>query len=82
MKYVIVFAVLMAGFWLWRHRRDDDAEGDASTQKPVAPPRKPAGLPQTMVPCAQCGLHLPLQDSVKGSQGRYCSALHRQQSEG
>lgn len=35
-----------------------------------------------MVGCARCGVHLPGQDAVRGSQGSYCTVAHRREAEG
>jgi uncharacterized protein len=34
-----------------------------------------------MVACLHCGTHLTAADAVKGRQGSYCSAEHRQRHE-
>ncbi|MGN6701719.1 MAG: PP0621 family protein [Burkholderiaceae bacterium] len=42
------------------------------------PPSRPA-LPEAMVRCAHCGLHLPVSESVAGPAGTpFCCAEHRQ----
>lgn len=38
-----------------------------------APP--PGG--ESMVPCAHCGVHVPLSESVTDGTRHYCSAAHR-----
>ena len=74
MKYLLVIAVLVIAWILWRsgRRHDDDAAQ-------AAPPPAPApALPQDMVRCPVCALHLPRPDAVAGASGRlYCSAEHR-----
>ena len=51
----------------------------AARQKPAdSPPPSPA-IPQHMVRCPVCGVHLPHGDALVGRQGEYCSAAHRQQ---
>jgi len=72
MKYVILLLAVLAGIWWIRKQRPQN------TGTPT--PRQPSG-PQTMVTCAQCGVHLPDSDAVQGLQGVYCSAAHRQQVE-
>jgi uncharacterized protein len=79
MKYLLVLVVVLVGFWSWRNRRVDD------DQNPPAAPKQrpgPSALPQTMVRCNHCGLHLPLQEALKGRKGQYCSVQHRQLLEG
>ena len=78
MKYLIVIAVLLVAWFVWRQQR----VGRHKT--PSAPPAAPraAGDPQAMVRCPVCALHLPDSDAVAGRQGRYCSEAHRAQAEG
>jgi len=79
MKYLLVLAVVWVAFLIWRQRRRDEARA-AAPPAPTPPPSIPA--PQAMLRCAQCGLHLPGSDAIKGRDGRdYCSAAHRQAGE-
>jgi uncharacterized protein len=72
MKYLVLLAVLVIAYLLWRHSRVERHRGESS-RPPAAP-----GAPQDMVSCAQCGLHLPQPDAVRGGDGRfYCSQEHR-----
>jgi uncharacterized protein len=74
MKFLLVVAVLVIAWLVWRSGRARE-EGD----KPAAPSagRAPA-LPQDMVRCPVCAVHLPRPDAVPGSSGRlYCCAEHR-----
>ena len=41
-----------------------------------APPPAPR-LPEHMVSCAECGMHLPASDALPGRGGQFCSAAHR-----
>jgi uncharacterized protein len=77
MKYLLVLAVVLLAFWIWRNNRIKDAT-------PPPSPRKPAALrqPTPMVACLDCGTHLPESEAVKGRQGAYCSAEHRRRHEG
>jgi uncharacterized protein len=72
MKYVILLLAVLAGIWWIRKQRPQNTGTQTS--------RPPSG-PQTMVTCAQCGVHLPDCDAVHGLQGVYCSVAHRQQVE-
>lgn len=78
MKLVLVFAVVLIGFFVWRSNR-------ASAKRvppPVRPPAKAdAGSAIEMVRCDVCGLHCPKVDAVAGKRGLYCTAQHRQQAE-
>jgi uncharacterized protein len=71
MKYLVLFAVLLIAYLVWRNNRlEDDARSSRRAQRP--------GAPQPMVDCAVCGVHLPQPDAVRGGDGRfYCSEEHR-----
>jgi uncharacterized protein len=71
MKYLVLFAVLLIAYLLWRNARIDRGPG---RNRGAAPP---AG-PLEMVSCAQCGVHLPKPEAIGGADGRlYCSQEHR-----
>lgn len=79
MKYLLVLAVVLVAFWVWRNNRLTDNTQD---QKPT-PRKQPAPrAPTVMVACLHCGTHLPESEAVLGRQGAYCSTEHRQLSEG
>ena len=78
MKFLLVFAVLLIGFFIWRSNRVGDKTPPA---KPAAPKAKGEGHAIEMVQCAVCGLHCPKTESVTGKLGVYCTAQHRQQAE-
>ena len=72
MKYLILLLVVLAVASYWRRARDADA---ARGQRPKgdAPP-----LPQDMVQCPVCLVHLPRGDALPGPGGQlYCCAEHR-----
>jgi uncharacterized protein len=72
MKYLVLVAVLVIAYMVWRSNR---VKGGAGT-KP-RDPGKGTG-PQEMIACPVCGLHLPQADAVTGSNGlAYCSHEHR-----
>jgi uncharacterized protein len=76
-KYLVLFAVLFVAYLVWRNDRVDRG-GDKQQRAPGAP-----GVPQPMVGCAVCGLHLPQSDAVRGADGRfYCGQEHRQRAGG
>ena len=75
MKFLLVLAVLVIAYLVWRSgrtRADED-------ERPKAPrPDATPALPQDMVRCPVCAVHLPRPDAVAGSSGRlYCCAEHR-----
>lgn len=77
MKYLLVLAVLLVAFYVWRGNRRDSLR-----TPPAAPASRPPGAPEAMVRCAQCGTHLPATDAVTGRRGSYCSTAHRDLIEG
>jgi uncharacterized protein len=74
MKFLLLFFIFMVLLWQWRHSRQ---------QKVKMAVRKNTAAPGVvdMVQCAQCGVHLPATDALKGAKGLYCSAAHRQVQE-
>jgi uncharacterized protein len=72
MKILLVLVVLWVAWAIWRANR---ARREPDPPKPA--PGPPA-LPQDMVRCTVCALHLPRPDAVAGASGRYyCGAEHR-----
>lgn len=83
MKYLLVLAVVVVAFHVWRNNRR--AERQERQEREAAAPPRPAratGQPIAMVACRACGTHLPQNEAVTGRQGSYCSAEHRQRIEG
>jgi uncharacterized protein len=74
-KYLIVIAVVLLVLWSVRsNRRGPSAK--ASAAKPGNP-----SLPQDMVQCPVCSVHLPRSDALPGPAGQlYCCAEHRQRA--
>ena len=73
MKLLLVIAVVWVALWIWRQGR----RAELRQRQPGAAP-SPA-LPQAMVRCAHCDLHLPAPEAVRGEHGSYyCSVAHRQ----
>ncbi len=74
MKYLLLFAVLMVAFYVWRSGRRD-APRDPPPPRPGSGP----GKPQDMVQCSACAVHLPRAEALSGPDGTvYCSEAHRQ----
>ncbi|MEP6791126.1 MAG: PP0621 family protein [Ramlibacter sp.] len=77
MKYLLVLAVVLFGVWLWRNNRRAERDEEAARKAP------PPALPQDMVRCPVCALHLPRADALPGRGGAlYCSAEHRSSAGG
>lgn len=72
MKYLVLLIVLAVVVGVWRSRRPP-ASGPEK-----APPRAPA-LPQDMVACSHCGVHVPRAEALMLGQHAYCCAEHRRQ---
>ena len=75
MKLLVVFLVVLFGVWLWRQGR----LADRSAKPP--PRRPPAALPNEMVRCAVCGLHLPASEALTSARGSFCGPEHQRQAE-
>jgi uncharacterized protein len=80
MKYLLVFALVLVGLWVWRNNRraDSGQTNKNSARRPMAP----HSLPTEIVACDVCHVHLPRAEALTGPGGVYCSAAHRQQAEG
>lgn len=76
MKYLLVTALIVGVFWLWRHKRPT-----GSSAPPPARPPQPDPRATEIVACNVCHVHLPKSDALIDSQGFYCSAAHRRQAE-
>jgi uncharacterized protein len=71
MKYLLLIVVLALFFSMLARKR-------ARPPAPKPPdPARPKAQALSMVSCAQCGLHLPLDEALPGQGGVFCSAAHR-----
>ena len=68
MKYLLLLALLAGVFFIARRGRPNE---------PEAPKPQPPAPPQTMLRCAECGMHLPADEALPGRGGVFCSAAHR-----
>lgn len=67
MKYLIFLFILGGGVWLlWRQLR-----------RARIPPEARKKKSESMVQCAQCGLHLPRSEALVGKGGIFCDEPHR-----
>lgn len=80
MKYLLVTALAVLVFWLWRHNRQ--AERNAAQRESTARPSPAAKSVQAteVVACDVCHVHLPRSEAVTGRKGLYCSEAHRRQA--
>lgn len=68
MKVLLVLLAIYALWWLLRR-----SFGGLRPSAPQAPP-SPA---QTILACAQCGVHLPQDETLPGRGGVFCGEAHR-----
>jgi uncharacterized protein len=71
MKYLVLLLIVVGGIWWIRQQR-----------RPHNTHAHKSSGPQVMVPCLHCGTHIPENDAIRGAQGTYCSAAHRDAHEG
>lgn len=72
MKYLVLLIVLAVVVGVWRSRRPPASGAEK------AAPRAPA-LPQDVVACDHCGVHVPRAEALMLGQHAYCCAEHRRQ---
>lgn len=70
MKYLVLLIVLVVAIGIWRSRRAPYASRDKSVPTPLA-------LPQDMLACAHCGIHIPQAEALMLGNYAYCSDEHR-----
>jgi uncharacterized protein len=81
MKYLLVTALILGVFWLWRHNRQ--AERDAAAPPRAPAPAAPASAVTEIVACNVCQVHLPKSEALIGREGGvYCSQAHRREAGG
>jgi uncharacterized protein len=74
MKYLLLLAILVLAYMAWRNGRLREAGERAAHARPQARP----ALPQDMVCCPVCSVHLPRNEALTGASGRlYCTHEHR-----
>jgi uncharacterized protein len=74
MKYLLLIVVVGLVFFLLGVKR---SRPTVRPPKAEASPKPAEALPQDMVSCAYCGLHLPQTEALPGRGGQFCSAAHR-----
>lgn len=81
MKYLLVTALVLVVFWLWRHNRQAErkaAQSDGASRPDRA--TKKSAQATEVVACSVCQVHLPRAEAVTGHKGLYCSEAHRRQA--
>jgi len=74
MKFIVVVIAVLALVWLVRRSLHDYAEGVRARR---AAPRADGDVPQPMLACAHCGVHLPRDEALPGRGGVFCDEAHR-----
>jgi uncharacterized protein len=82
MKYLLILAVLVVAYLIWKRNRRRKAEAQAQQTAAQRQTQPPPATPSAMLTCRHCGLHLPLTDATQGSLGFYCGPEHRRLAEG
>jgi uncharacterized protein len=83
MKLLVILFVVLFGLWLWRRGREADRADrtDHAGRTPGRPTaRRPPALPNEMVRCEVCGLHLPATDALTTGDASFCSPEHQRQA--
>lgn len=70
MKYLVLLVVLVVAIGIWRSNRA--APGQARPGKARTP-----ALPQDMVACEHCGVHVPRAEALVRGDHAYCSLEHQ-----
>ncbi|WP_151635698.1 PP0621 family protein [Noviherbaspirillum aerium] len=75
--WVLLAALIV--FWVFLSRKKQKAK--ASRKRPrESAGRTGTGDAEIMIPCTQCGIHLPYSEAVIGAAGApFCSEAHRLQ---
>lgn len=74
MKYLLLIVVIGLVFFLLGIKRSRPA---VRAPKAEVRPKPAEALPQDVVSCVHCGLHLPKSEALPGQGGLFCSAAHR-----
>jgi uncharacterized protein len=76
-KFFLVLVVVFVVFWVLRsvlHNRAKPPSRASSKSESEA-------MPQPMVTCAHCGVHLPRDEALPGRGGVFCDNKHRTEFE-
>lgn len=70
MKYLVLLVVVAIAIGIWRSRRAAEENASVRSAQPLA-------LPQNMLACAHCGIHLPQAEALMVGEHAYCCADHQ-----
>lgn len=73
-RFLILIAIVMAIVWLMR--------GDRRGRQQQRTRAGESAAGERMVPCARCGVYLPLGEAIAAEGRYYCSEEHRRSSAG
>jgi uncharacterized protein len=82
MKYLLVMALIVLVFWLWRHSREAEKRAAENARNDRPRPASRETEVAQMVACDVCHVHLPRSEALIGDTGIYCSDAHRRQGGG
>ena len=66
LKYLLLLILVLVVWWAWKKRAELPPAAD-----------KPPPLPERMVRCAHCGVHLPESDALVDGDRHFCNEAHR-----
>ena len=78
MKYLLVMALVLGVFWMWRHNRHVEKKEERDKAKHQAAVQKLS--PVDIVACAVCGVHLPKSEALRSADSYFCGDAHRRQA--
>jgi uncharacterized protein len=78
MGRLLFVLLLLVGIVLWWKLRQ---RGAAKPPSEAAKPSAATGEPESMLRCAECGVHLPASQALPGKGGVFCSGAHRERFE-
>lgn len=71
-KFLLLVAVAIWIYYMFRR----------NPAPPQEPPVRGRDMPEDMVRCAECGVHLPRSESIMSKGQFYCSDEHRRKHQG
>lgn len=80
MRNLLIFLLALVGIWWLRRtlrRIGQDRNAAAGTPGRQAGQDRAEALPEHMLECAHCGVHVPETEGVRDPTGFYCSEAHR-----
>lgn len=66
LKYLLLLILALVVWWAWKKRAENPPAADT-----------PPPLPERMVRCAHCAVHLPESDALADGDRHFCNEAHR-----